>query len=68
MSLFAADAVYDMSAAGLETFEGTEAIRGFVEDWGRNWEDYRYVLAELVDHARRLPRDRRLAKLGLRFT
>ncbi len=42
MSLFAPDAVYDMSAAGLETFEGAEAIRGFVEDWRRSWEDYRY--------------------------
>ena len=40
MSLFAADAVYDMSAAGLETFEGAEAIRGFVEDWYRSWEEY----------------------------
>jgi ketosteroid isomerase-like protein len=42
MSLFAADAVYDMSAAGLETFEGAEAIRGFIEDWHRSWDDYRY--------------------------
>jgi ketosteroid isomerase-like protein len=41
MSLFAADAVYDMSAAGLETFEGAEAIRGFMEDWHRSWGDYR---------------------------
>ena len=28
MSLFAADAVYDASAAGLGTFEGAEAVRG----------------------------------------
>ena len=49
MSLFAADAVYDMSAAGLETFEGAEAIRGFVEDWFRSWEDYRYEEEELLD-------------------
>jgi ketosteroid isomerase-like protein len=49
MSLFAADAVYDMSAAGFETFEGAEAIRGFMEDWHRSWEDYRYEEEELVD-------------------
>jgi ketosteroid isomerase-like protein len=49
MSLFAADAVYDISAAGLGTFEGAEAIRGFVEDWHRSWEEYRYEEEELVD-------------------
>ena len=50
MSLFAADAVYDMSGAGFETFEGAEAIRGFMEDWHRSWEDYRYEVEELVDY------------------
>jgi ketosteroid isomerase-like protein len=49
MSLFAAYAVYDMSAAGFETFEGAEAIRGFMDDWHRSWEDYRYEVEELVD-------------------
>ena len=49
MSLFAADAVYDASAAGLGTFEGAEAVRGFVEDWRRSWEDYRYEEEELLD-------------------
>jgi hypothetical protein len=39
MSLFAAEAVYDMSAAGLETFEGAEAITGFTEDWSRSDHD-----------------------------
>ena len=48
MSLFAADAVYDASAAGLGTFEGAEAVRGFVEDWRRSWEDYQYE-EELLD-------------------
>jgi hypothetical protein len=42
VSVFAADAVLDMSAAGLETFQGNEAIRGFVEAWRRSYEDYRY--------------------------
>jgi ketosteroid isomerase-like protein len=50
MSVFAAGAVLDMSAAGLGTFEGAEAIRGFVEDWRRPYEaDYRYEEAEFLD-------------------
>ena len=49
MSLFAADAVYDMSAAGVEIFEGAEAIRGFIADWHRSWEDYRYEEEEILD-------------------
>jgi len=49
MSLFAADAVYDASAAGLGTFEGADAVRGFVEDWRRSWEDYLYEEEELLD-------------------
>jgi ketosteroid isomerase-like protein len=48
MSLFAADAVYDMSAAGLGTFEGAGAIRRFIEDWRRSYEDYRYE-EEVID-------------------
>ncbi len=42
MSLFAADAVYDLSEAGLGIFEGKEAIRGFIEDWHRSWEERRF--------------------------
>jgi hypothetical protein len=38
-----------MSAAGLETLEGAEAIRGFIEDWHRSWEDYRYEEEELLE-------------------
>jgi ketosteroid isomerase-like protein len=49
MSLFAADAVYDGAAAGIGSFEGAEAIRGFVEDWRRSWENYRYEEEELLD-------------------
>jgi hypothetical protein len=36
------------SAAGSETFEGAEAIKGFIEDWRRSWEDYPYE-EELLD-------------------
>ena len=39
----------DVSAAGLGIFEGAEAVRGFVEDWRRSWEDYRYEEEELLD-------------------
>ena len=47
---WAADAVLDMSAVGLGTFEGAEAIRRFTEDWRRNYEaDYRYEEEELLD-------------------
>ena len=49
MSLFAPDAVYDASDARLGTFEGEEAIRGFVEDWRRSSEDYRYENEEILD-------------------
>jgi ketosteroid isomerase-like protein len=50
MSLWAADAVLDMSAVGMGTFEGTEAISGFTEAWRRNYEaDYRYEEEELLD-------------------
>jgi ketosteroid isomerase-like protein len=49
MSLFAADAVYDGSDSGIGTFEGAEAIRGFIEDWFRTWEEYRYETQEIFD-------------------
>ena len=49
MSLFAPDAVYDLSDAGLGTFEGEEAIRRFFEDWHRSWEDYRFEEEEILD-------------------
>jgi ketosteroid isomerase-like protein len=49
VSVFAADAVLDMSAAGLETFQGSEAIRGFVEAWRGSYEDYRYEQEEMLD-------------------
>jgi ketosteroid isomerase-like protein len=33
MSVFAADAVFDMSAAGLGCFRGAAAVRAYLEDW-----------------------------------
>ena len=49
MSLFAADAVYDLSDAGLGTFEGEEAIRSFFEDWHGSWEERRFDEEEILD-------------------
>jgi len=49
MSVFAEHAVFDMSAVGLGTFEGAEAIMGFALDWRRSYEEYRYEEEELLD-------------------
>ena len=49
MSVYAADAVYDLSDAGLGIFKGKEAIRCFAEDWRRSYEDYRYEQEEMLD-------------------
>ena len=38
-----------LSAAGFETFVGSGAIRRFIEDWHRSWEDYRYEEEEMLD-------------------
>ena len=51
MSLFAPDAVYDGSDAGIGTFDGAVAIRGFIEDWLCSWEEYRYE-EEILDLGR----------------
>src|SRR5271168_195589 len=40
MSLFASDAVWDASQAGVGTFEGVAAIRSFVEDWVGAYEEW----------------------------
>lgn len=49
MSVVAPDAVYDLSVAGLDTFEGEDAIRRFLEDWHRSWEDYRFEEQQILD-------------------
>jgi ketosteroid isomerase-like protein len=33
----------------LGAFEGKEAIRGFIEDWHRGWEERRFEEEELLD-------------------
>ena len=49
MSVYAPDAVLDMSARGLGIFEGLTAIRGFWEDYYNSFEDFRFDLEEAVD-------------------
>ena len=43
------DSVWDMSRWGLGTFEGREAIRGFLEDWMGAYEEFRIELEEILD-------------------
>ena len=49
MSVYAPNAVLDMSARGLGMFEGLTAIRGFWEDYYRSFEDLRFEIEEAVD-------------------
>jgi ketosteroid isomerase-like protein len=49
LSFFAPNAVLDASVTGLGTFEGSEAISGFLEDWQASYEDYVVEVAEILD-------------------
>src|SRR5436305_15061781 len=49
MRLFRPGAVWDLSDAGIGTFEGATAIRRFVEDWQGSYEDYKVDVEEIVD-------------------
>jgi ketosteroid isomerase-like protein len=49
MAFYAPDAVYDMSHVGMGTFEGREAIRGFLADWLGSYEEYERGSEELLD-------------------
>jgi ketosteroid isomerase-like protein len=49
MSLFAPDAVWDFSSAGLGSFEGSAAIRSFLDDWLGAYEEYEYRQEEGQD-------------------
>jgi ketosteroid isomerase-like protein len=46
MTVYRPDAVWDMSAGGLGVFEGTDAIRGFFEDWWAAYEDFEQSLEQ----------------------
>jgi ketosteroid isomerase-like protein len=49
MRLFARDAVWNMPEEGIETFEGTVAIRRFVEEWQGSYEDYDVEVEDILD-------------------
>ena len=49
LAFYAPDAVWDMSPWGIGIFEGTEAIRGFFEDWLGAYEEYRLEAEEIVE-------------------
>lgn len=49
MSVYAPDAVLDMSAPGLGIFEGLTAIRAFWEDYYSSFEDLKFELEEALD-------------------
>ncbi len=49
LSKYARDAAWDMNDAGIGTFDGVAAMRGFFEDWIGNWEDYRIETEEILD-------------------
>ena len=49
LGLHALDAVWDLSDAGLGSFEGVEAIRSFLEDWFGAFEDYQVDVEEAID-------------------
>jgi ketosteroid isomerase-like protein len=52
MSFYAADAVWDMSDAGIGTLEGAAANRRFFEDWWGTWEDHHQETAERLAEER----------------
>jgi len=49
LDIHAAAAVWDLSDAGLGSFEGVEAIRSFLKDWFGAFEDYQADVEEAVD-------------------
>jgi ketosteroid isomerase-like protein len=49
MHSYAPDAVLDMSARGLGSFEGRAAIQGFWEDYYRSFDDLKFELEEAID-------------------
>ena len=49
MSFFAPHAVWDLSALGLEVFEGRTAVGPFFEDWWGAYDEYEVALEEALD-------------------
>jgi ketosteroid isomerase-like protein len=49
MSLWGTYPVWDTSPAGMGTFEGPAAVRGFFEDWVSAYEEYEIEAEEIAD-------------------
>jgi ketosteroid isomerase-like protein len=49
VSFYTCDVVYDVSDAGLGTFEGARAVRGFFEDWWASYDEYATEVEEILD-------------------
>ncbi len=49
IGFWAPGVVYDISDAGLGTFEGRDAVRGFFEDWWRSYAEVRLEVEEITD-------------------
>jgi hypothetical protein len=49
LRFWAPDSVWDFSSAGFGIFDGTAAIRGFLEDWIGTYEEYEYRQEESQD-------------------
>jgi ketosteroid isomerase-like protein len=49
MSAWAPDAMWDLNAWGIGTFEGLTAIRRFAEDWLGNYEEYLAEPEQILD-------------------
>jgi ketosteroid isomerase-like protein len=49
MSMYAPDAVFDLSSLGLKTFTGTAAIRAFIEGWFDAYDEVDVQTEEIVD-------------------
>ena len=49
LSFVAPDAVLDVSPAGLGSYEGQAAIRGFLEDWISAYEELEFAPEQILD-------------------
>ncbi len=48
MRFYASDALWDMSAVGIGTFEGVAAIRDFIQGWWATWQDHHHEVQEVL--------------------
>jgi ketosteroid isomerase-like protein len=49
MSFWGPAPVWDTSPAGMGTFEGSAAVRGFFEDWVSSYQEYEIEAEEIAD-------------------